>query len=198
MKSISTFQLTALTAMALAFLAMAPSSSQALDRASPGDAGIGISLSAYTPSITGSFSQALSGQIGGSVALDTSASWLSPRARLFASFGMQTYDVLKDSYLTLNTFDGFVGVHLSSEPFLWVIEPTLGLGVGGTSGTLQIAGTSSETQNSSLWFSTLVNPGVSFRIGAGFSAGVELPIRFVFATDRLTTWSPALTLRYAL
>jgi hypothetical protein len=197
LKATLNFRLLLLIATASGLLGWTPSPSHALDRAAS-EEGFGISISGYSTSISGDYSQTLAGQVGASLSLDTHASWLNPHARLFASVGMQNYDVLRDTRLTLSTFDGFAGIRLGSEPFFWVLEPTLGLGVGATAGTLQISGSTSESPNSALWLSTLVSPGVSLRIGAGLSAGLELPIRIVFSTDRLTTWSSALTLRYAL
>ena len=181
-----------------AFASLGSSSAAlALDRASSSES-FGLSLSGHYPTLVGNFTPVLNSQMGGSIAADIGADWLSENSRLFLMVGMQNYGVQDEALLSLSTFDTFAGLRLSSSPYFWVAEPTLAVGVGATFGTLQIDGTTSETQNGSTWFSALLSPGIAFKIGAGFSAGVELPVRFTFSTERLTTISPAITLRYAL
>ena len=169
----------------------------ALDRAGPADL-LGITLYGHDTALSGAFARTLSADLGLGLSLDVGASWLSDQARIFARGGVQNFRVTDSSRLSLATVEGFAGIRLNAQPYFWNLEPTLELGVGGVNGTLLISGTTSETQNSKLWMGLLINPGVLLNVWGGLSIGAGLPIRHVFATKTLTTWSPALTLRYAL
>ena len=169
----------------------------ALDRAGPADF-LGISISGHDSALSGDFARTLSAEMGFSLSLDMGASWLNDQTRIFVRGGMQNFRVLDSSRLSLATAEGFVGLRLNSQPYFWNLEPTLELGFGGMNGTLLISGTTSETQNSKLWMGAFINPGVLLKVWGGLSLGAGVPIRHVFATKPLTTWSPALTLRYSL
>ena len=170
---------------------------KALDRASA-DSNFGISLTGQLPTVAGPFAPVLSPQLGGSLGVDMNAPGFEGSGRLFLMAGIQNYGIQNTPLLSLSTFEAFAGLGLRSEPYFWAVQPTLNIGIGATIGTLQVDGTTAETANSAAYFSTLVSPGVSARLFAGLSAGVELPVRWVFSQNRITTLSPALTLRYEL
>jgi hypothetical protein len=169
----------------------------ALDRAGPADL-LGITISGHDSALSGAFARTLSADMGFSLSLDMGASWLNDQTRIFVRAGLQNFQVIDSSRLSLATAEGFAGLRLNSQPFFWNLEPTLELGVGGINGTMLISGTTSETPNSKLWMGLMVQPGVLLNVWGGLSIGAGIPIRHIFATKPLTTWSPALTLRYSL
>lgn len=182
---------------AAAILAFIESSSAfALDRNSSSP--FGISVAGQLPAVTGPFAPVLTPQLGGSVRFDIAAPLLKGKSRLFGSAGLQNYSVNDSDQLALNTFEFLAGIGFQSEPYIWVIAPTLNLGLGATVGTLQIDSTTSEIQNSAAYFTTLVSPGLSAQLFAGFSVGIEMPVRWILSQNRITTLSPALNLRYEL
>lgn|GEM_PF-2776918 len=185
-------------AIAWATAALAtPAPAHALDRAGPADL-LGITISGHDSALSGAFARTLSADMGLGLSLDMGASWLSDQSRVFLRAGLQNFRVIDSSRLSLATAEGFVGIRFNAQPYFWVLEPTLELGVGGVNGTMLVSGTTSETQNSKLWLGLYANPGVLFKIWGGLSIGAGLPIRHIYSTKPLTTWSPALTLRYAL
>ena len=171
-------------------------SASALDR--DPSSSLGISVSGQMPSVAGAFAPVLNPQLGGALGVDIAAPLLEGRSRLFVSAGLQNYAVEDSSLLSLSTFEFLAGLSFRSEPYVWLLEPTLNVGLGATLGTLQIDGVTSETQNSAAYFTTLVSPGSSSRLFGGLSLGIEMPVRVIFSQYRVTTLSPALTLRYEL
>jgi len=158
----------------------------------------GFSISGQLPTVAGAFAPVLTPQFGGTLAVDIPMPGFKGRTRLLALAGMQNYGIANSSLLTLSTYELGAGVAFHSDPYLWVIEPTLKLGAGATFGSLQIDGVRSETQNLATYPMSWVSPGIAGHIWEGLSLGLEMPVRVIFQRNLVITLSPALTLGYEL
>ncbi len=159
---------------------------------------LGISVAGQLPTVAGAFAPILLPQTGFFASFDIPAPLIDGPSRLFISGGLQSFTVAETPLLSLSTYEILAGIGLRSKPYFWILFPTLNIGLGATVGNLQIEGTTGEIPNMMTYFTTLVSPGVSARLFAGFSMGIEMPVRVLFSRAAVTTLSPALSLRYDL